>query len=99
MLTFVGISQLRICRPLSSSLGPILMKDAQYAESNEKSIIALSNQIELSQKFIENWGVLSTKMTVTRKIEMGFFIRFRTFRIFHVNLNTFEKKNEDFFFV
>ena len=31
-----GISQLRICRLPSLSFAPVLMKESQYAESNEK---------------------------------------------------------------
>ena len=52
------------------SLSFIFMKDAQCAESNEKSIFR-SLIFELSRKLIENWGDLSTKITITRKIKIG----------------------------
>ena len=47
------------------SFAPVLIEDAQCAESNEKSIFRFLFS-ELSGKFIENWGVLNTKMTITR---------------------------------
>ena len=33
-----GISQLRICRPPPLSFDPVLMEDAQCAETNKKSV-------------------------------------------------------------
>ena len=52
------------------SFDPIFMEDAQCAETNEKSIFPFLF-FELSGKFIENWGDLSTRMTTTRKIKIG----------------------------
>ena len=40
--------------------------------------------------------ILITKMAITQKIKT---VRFRTFRIFHVHMNTFEKKIEFYFFI
>ena len=47
--------------------------------------------------------ILNIKIAITRKIKIGksetwFFVRFKTFRIFHVNLNTFEMKIEKYKF-
>ena len=73
--------------------GQIYMKDAESVESKEKYNFRFFWFLffELSWKFIENWGDLSTKMTITRKNR--FFLWFSTFRIFHVSLTTFENKN------
>ena len=48
-------------------------------------------------KFIENCG---TKMNITCKIKIWnwIFFLFSTLRIFHVNVNTFEKKNLEWIF-
>ena len=54
------------------SFASIFMKDAQGAESNEKSIFRFLF-FELSWKLIENWG---TKMTITRKIKNGKNLKF-----------------------
>ena len=55
------------------SFDPTVMKDAQCAETNEKSIFQFLF-FELSWKFMENWGHLSTKMTITQKIKIWNFI-------------------------
>ena len=55
------------------SFDPVFMDDAQCAETNENSIFRFFRYLffKLSWKFIENWGDLSTKMTITRKIKIG----------------------------
>ena len=63
----------RICRPPRPSplsFYPIFMGDAECAETNEKSIFRFLFY-ELSWKFIENWVIFSTKMTITPKIKIG----------------------------
>ena len=52
----------------SLSFDPVFMDDAQCAKTNEKSIFRFLF-FELSWKFNENWGGLSTKMTKTRKMQ------------------------------
>ena len=97
-----AFSQLMMCRSYPLRFTPVLMKDAQCAESNENWIFLFFWILffELSWKFIENWGDLSTKMTTynsknknRKKSDTWFFFRFSTFRIFYINLNTYETKN------
>ena len=101
-MIFLAFSQIRICRPFPLNFDLVFMKDAECAETNEKSIFRLLF-FELSWKFIEKWGDLRTKMTITRKMKIGkiwnliFHVNLKIC-IFHVNLNTFEnKKNWNFF--
>ena len=76
-------------------IGQIFMKDAECAETNEKSLILIfaifyfSSYGDNSSKIDH---ILSTKMTLTRseKSDIWFFFRFSTFRIIHVSLTTFE---------
>ena len=65
-----AFSQVRKCRPPPLSFDPVFMEDAQCAETNEKLIFRFIF-FELSWKFIENWGDLSTKMTIAREIKIG----------------------------
>ena len=60
---WAALSQLRICRTPSLSFDPTFMKDAQCAETNEKTIFRLLRFIflKLSWKFIENWQFLEQK--------------------------------------
>ena len=65
---FAAFSQLRTCRPppLSTQFSPVLMKDAECAKSNKKSIF-LFLFFELSLKFIENWGDFQYKNDLNSK--------------------------------
>ena len=76
--------------------GPILIKGVQWAETNEKSsfrFFVFELWSILYWKFFENLTILSTKSTISQKLKIGkgFFLRFNTFRIFHVNMTTFEQ--------
>ena len=82
----------------------VFMKDAEYVETNEKSYFRffLFLFFELWWKCIENWPYFEYKNDHNSKNENRkhylFLTHYRTFRIFHVNLNTFEKKKNWIFF-
>ena len=73
--------------------GQIYRKDAQWTETNEKSIFRfnfLSYSRFCTQNSMKNWPILSTKIDhnsknkKTQKSENWFFIRFSSLRIFSV---------------
>ena len=76
------------------------MRNVLYRMKNQFSDFYFSSYRE---KLIENWGDFefkndhNSKIKKWEKSDILFFFRFSTFRIFHVNLNTFEKKKSDFY--
>ena len=76
--------------------GHIYMKDAKCVETNGKSIFNFWDKpifiLKIDQFWVQKLPYLENWIS-----ENWFSIRFSTFRIFHVNLNTFEKKMEFFF--
>ena len=64
------LSQVKICRPPPLKSDQIFMKDAECAETNEKSIFPF-----LFSEYGENSSkidpILNKKMTATRKIKFG----------------------------
>ena len=96
------LSQLTTSRPLPISFDPSSMKDTECAEYNKKNNKHFSDFYFSSyrENFIENCGAEcwrhkndhNSKNKIGKNLKFLFFFRFSTFRIFHVNLNNFEKK-------
>ena len=66
------------CNATQSSFTELISYNSRYCENSSKI----------------GWSFLSTQITITRKkkLENWFFIRFSTFHIFHISLNTSKKK-------
>ena len=104
----MGFSQLMICRhrlPLRSVY--VYMKDALIAESNKKSIFRFFLFFYFlsygygwfctqNSLIIDQFWVQKRPNFKYEKSDIWFFIRFNTFRIFHVNLATLKKKFNEF---
>ena len=71
-LNIIALSQLKICRPPNTVWNRFLwmMRNVLKRMKNHSRFF-LFLFLDLSWKFIENWGDLNTKMTTTPKIKIG----------------------------